>query len=131
MPLEDWIAQYPQVQALLQQPDEVLEYTVDTAEMELVEDLYARLRVLCPTDRSGPLASDWLRALLGAEAEGYPATGPCQAAEPEDVECCGRPGILDPWQHAYACPRHLLMVFADEARRRSWDVGPSASDARE
>jgi hypothetical protein len=29
MPLADWIHKYPQVQQLLQQPDEVLEYTVD------------------------------------------------------------------------------------------------------
>jgi hypothetical protein len=29
MPMHDWIHKYPQVQTLLQQPDEVLDYAVD------------------------------------------------------------------------------------------------------
>jgi len=43
MPLDDWIAKYPQVQALLQQPDEVLEYEVDAASVSQ----------LLPTDQWG------------------------------------------------------------------------------
>jgi hypothetical protein len=32
MPLHDWIAKYPGVQALLQQPDDCLDYTVDESQ---------------------------------------------------------------------------------------------------
>jgi hypothetical protein len=137
MPLDDWIAKYPRVQALLQQPGEVLNYTVDVAETERVESLYAQLRVLFPPDRSGPTTGEWLRALLEAEATGNSATGPCQAAEGTDEQhgpCCGRPGILDPWKHIYACPRHLLPVFAYKAQRTSQDLGPHeepVDDARD
>jgi hypothetical protein len=34
MPRTDWMAHYPQVAKLLQQPDEVLDYTVEEEEME-------------------------------------------------------------------------------------------------
>jgi hypothetical protein len=41
MPLHDWIAQYPGVQALLQQPDDCLDYMVDEGQRGQLDGLSA------------------------------------------------------------------------------------------
>lgn len=50
MPLRDWISNYPRVQALLQRPDEVLDYAPDSdppPSLEaLLEEVGATLRLL-------------------------------------------------------------------------------------
>lgn len=43
MPLQGWISNYPRVQALLQRPDEVLDYTPDCDRLAGLESLLAEI----------------------------------------------------------------------------------------